>query len=120
MGVELCVQGKRSTTYGGSGLSYSVGACPLVPCNGEAVFRLVISSERRVPRVHTDTSKKKNEQYEQCIIQKLKKLCFPAPEGEKSVVVKSLRPRALVETTMSLSYGNTKKEQLEKSRQRQS
>ncbi|MBN1843355.1 MAG: AgmX/PglI C-terminal domain-containing protein [Deltaproteobacteria bacterium] len=54
---------------------------------GEAVFRLVIGSKGRVTRVHTDTSKKKNEQFEQCIIQKLKKLRFRAPEGGKSAVV---------------------------------
>ncbi len=54
---------------------------------GEFVCRLVIDSKGGVTRVHTDTSKKKNEQFEQCIIQKLKKLRFPAPEGGKSVVV---------------------------------
>jgi len=53
---------------------------------GEIVLRLVIESSGRVTGVHIDKGHPKNRALEQCIVEKLKKLPFPAPNGGGSGV----------------------------------
>jgi Ca-activated chloride channel homolog len=52
---------------------------------GEATFRLVIDSKGQVTKVSLVSSKLKDKNLEQCIIQKIKELTFPAPEGTDKV-----------------------------------
>jgi len=52
---------------------------------GEATFRLVIDSKGRVTKVSLVSSKLKDKDLKQCIIQKIKELTFPAPEGRGKV-----------------------------------
>ena len=54
---------------------------------GEIVVTLVVDSEGRVIKANTNSGKNKIAEIERCIIQKLRKLDFPAPEGSKSVTV---------------------------------
>ena len=54
---------------------------------GEIVVTLVVDSEGRVIKANTNSGKNKIAEIERCIIQKLRKLHFPAPEGSKSVTV---------------------------------
>jgi len=54
---------------------------------GEIVVILVVDSEGRVIKANTNSGKNKIAEIERCIIQKLRKLDFPAPEGSKSVTV---------------------------------
>jgi Ca-activated chloride channel family protein len=52
---------------------------------GEATFRLVIDSKGQVTKVSLVSSKLKDKNFEQCSIQKIKELIFPAPEGAEKV-----------------------------------
>jgi Ca-activated chloride channel family protein len=52
---------------------------------GEATLRLVIDSKGQVTKVSLVSSKLKDKNLEQCIIQKIKELTFPAPEGTDKV-----------------------------------
>jgi Ca-activated chloride channel family protein len=52
---------------------------------GEATFRLVIDSKGKVTKVSLVSSKLNDKNLEQCIIQKIKNLTFPAPEGKDKV-----------------------------------
>jgi len=52
---------------------------------GEATFQLVIGSKGKVTKVNLVSSKLKNKHLEQCIIQKIKDLTFPTPEGTEKV-----------------------------------
>jgi len=52
---------------------------------GEATFRLVIDSKGQVTKVSLVSSKLKDKDLDQCIIQKIKELTFPAPEGTGKV-----------------------------------
>jgi Ca-activated chloride channel family protein len=52
---------------------------------GEATFRLVIDSKGKVTKVSLVSSKLKDKDLKQCIIQKIKELTFPAPEGTDKV-----------------------------------
>ncbi len=54
---------------------------------GELVFTLLVDSKGRVIKANTNSGKNKIAEIERCIIQKLRKLDFPAPEGSKSVTV---------------------------------
>ena len=54
---------------------------------GELVFTLLVDSKGRVIKANTDSGKNKIAEIERCIIQKLRKLHFPVPEGSKSVTV---------------------------------
>jgi len=51
------------------------------------VFTLMIDSNGRVKNVHIAGNKRQNEAFERCVVQKLEKLRFPAPEDGKTVVV---------------------------------
>lgn len=53
----------------------------------ELEFRLVIDPKGRVTGVKVNTSQENRKELERCIVEKLKKLCFPTPEGGKNVVV---------------------------------
>jgi Ca-activated chloride channel family protein len=54
----------------------------------KVVVRVTIDSKGRVTKVRIDKSKKKHKEFEQCIVQKLKSLQFPAPDkGKKSVII---------------------------------
>lgn len=48
---------------------------------GEAIFQLVIDSKGRVTKINLVSSKLNDKNLEQCIIQKIKELAFPTPEG---------------------------------------
>ena len=52
---------------------------------GEATFQLMIDSKGRVTKVNLVSSKLNDKNLEQCIIQKIKELTFPAPEGSDKV-----------------------------------
>jgi Ca-activated chloride channel family protein len=52
---------------------------------GEATFQLMIDSKGRVTKVSLVSSKLNDKNLEQCIIQKIKELTFPAPEGSDKV-----------------------------------
>jgi len=52
---------------------------------GEATFQLVIDSSGRVTKVDLVSSKLNDRNLEQCIIQKVKELTFPTPEGTEKV-----------------------------------
>ncbi len=52
---------------------------------GEATFQLIIGSKGKVTKVSLVSSKLKNKHLEQCIIQKIKDLTFPTPEGTEKV-----------------------------------
>jgi len=52
---------------------------------GEATFQLVIGSKGEVTKVSLVSSKLKNKNLEQCILQKIKELTFPTPEGTDKV-----------------------------------
>jgi TonB family protein len=52
---------------------------------GEATFQLMIDSKGRVTKVNLVSSKLNDKDLEQCIIQKVKELTFPAPEGSDKV-----------------------------------
>jgi hypothetical protein len=54
---------------------------------GEATFQLIIDSKGRVTKVHLVSSKLNDKNLEQCIIQKIKGLTFPTPEGIEKVTV---------------------------------
>jgi hypothetical protein len=43
--MGLCVNRRGAATYGGSGLSYRVRACPLVPCNGRRAYENAMVEE---------------------------------------------------------------------------
>jgi Ca-activated chloride channel family protein len=53
----------------------------------EVVFTLVIDNEGRVIKANANSCKKEIKDIEQCIIQKLKKLYFPAPAKGKIAIV---------------------------------
>ncbi|MGD8513961.1 MAG: VIT domain-containing protein [Deltaproteobacteria bacterium] len=55
---------------------------------GELVFTLVVDPTGNVTIVKPNTSKIKDTALEQCMVQKLKQLSFPAPKGAKNAVVK--------------------------------
>ena len=55
--------------------------------SGELVFTLDVDSEGKVIKVNAEKGIKGIKEIEQCIIQKLKKLHFPAPERRKNAVV---------------------------------
>ncbi len=58
---------------------------------GEATFQLAIDSRGRVTKVNLVSSKINDKNLEQCIIQKVKELTFPIPEGtEKGNVTVTL------------------------------
>jgi len=48
---------------------------------------LLVDSKGRVIKANTDSGKNKIGEIERCIIQKLRKLHFPVPEGSKNVTV---------------------------------
>jgi len=52
---------------------------------GKATLQLVIDSKGQVTKVSLVSSKLKDKDLEQCIIQKIKELTFPAPEGMDKV-----------------------------------
>jgi Ca-activated chloride channel family protein len=52
---------------------------------GEATFQLMIDPKGRVTKVSLVSSKLNDKNLEQCIIQKIKELTFPAPEGSDKV-----------------------------------
>lgn len=54
---------------------------------GVLTFKLLIDSKGKVVSVHVDRKSKKNMNLEQCIVQKLRKLNFPAPQAGKNVEV---------------------------------
>lgn len=54
---------------------------------GEATFRLMIDSKGRVTKVSLISSKLNDKNLEQCIIQKIKELTFPTPQGTDTVTV---------------------------------
>ncbi len=54
---------------------------------GEATFRLLIDSKGKMTKVSLVSSKLKDKGLEQCVIQKIKKLTFPAPDGKDKVTV---------------------------------
>jgi Ca-activated chloride channel family protein len=53
----------------------------------KATFQLVIDSKGRVTKVSLVSSKIRDKTLEQCIIQKIKELTFPIPEGTNKVTV---------------------------------
>ena len=53
---------------------------------GEANFQLIIDSKGRVTKVSLVSSKLNDKNLEQCIIQKIKELTFPAPEGTEKAI----------------------------------
>ena len=55
---------------------------------GELVFTLVVDPTGNVTSVKPDTSKIKDTALEQCMVEKLKHLFFPAPKGAGNAVVK--------------------------------
>ena len=55
---------------------------------GEATFRLVVDSMGQVTKVSLVSSKLKDKTLEQCLIQEIKKLTFPSPEGTVKVTVR--------------------------------
>ena len=55
---------------------------------GEATFRLVVDSKGQVTKVSLVSSKLKDKTLEQCIIQKIKELTFPSPEGTDKATVR--------------------------------
>ncbi len=54
---------------------------------GRIVFTLVIGPAGRVSTTRMMTGESKNKALEQCIIQTLRNLAFPAPEGGKKVTI---------------------------------
>ena len=54
---------------------------------GEVVFTLVVDKEGRVIKANANSCKKEIKDVEQCIIQKLMKLHFPAPAKGKTAIV---------------------------------
>jgi len=54
---------------------------------GEATFRLIIDSKGRVTKVSLVSSKLNDKNLEQCVIQKIKELTFPTPQGVDKVNV---------------------------------
>ncbi len=60
------------------------------PGKGEFEFTLIIDSAGQVARVYMNASQNKNRELEKCVVQKLEKLRFPAPKGDKAVVVFTL------------------------------
>jgi Ca-activated chloride channel family protein len=52
---------------------------------GEATFRLVINSQGKITKVSLVSSKLNDKNLEQCLIQKVKGLNFPSPEGTDKV-----------------------------------
>jgi Ca-activated chloride channel family protein len=54
---------------------------------GKATFKLVIDSSGKVTKATLVSSKLKAKNLEQCIIQKMKELTFPTPEGTDEVIV---------------------------------
>jgi Ca-activated chloride channel family protein len=52
---------------------------------GRATLQLVVDSKGQVTKVNLVSSKLKDKNLEQCIIQKIKELTFPAPEGTDKV-----------------------------------
>ena len=54
---------------------------------GEATFQLAIDSSGRVTKVDLVSSKLNDKNLEQCLIQKVKELTFPTPEGAEKVNV---------------------------------
>jgi outer membrane biosynthesis protein TonB len=54
---------------------------------GEATFQLAIDSSGRVTKVDLVSSKLNDKNLEQCILQKVKELTFPTPEGTEKVNV---------------------------------
>jgi hypothetical protein len=54
---------------------------------GNAVFTLTIDSAGRATLVKAISMELKEKELERCIIQKLRQLVFPAPEGGKPVTV---------------------------------
>ena len=52
---------------------------------GDVTFQLIIDSKGRVTKVSLVSSKLNDKNLEQCIIQKIKELTFPAPEGSDKV-----------------------------------
>jgi hypothetical protein len=57
---------------------------------GKIVFRLVVDPVGQVINVHTDKGVNNAKAFETCMLQKLKKLRFPAPEkGIKTVIIVS-------------------------------
>jgi hypothetical protein len=55
--------------------------------SGQLVFSLYVDSEGKVIKVNAEKGTKGIKEIERCIIQKLKKLHFPAPESGKNAVV---------------------------------
>jgi len=55
---------------------------------GQATFELVINSKGHVTKVTLVSSKLKNKNLEQCVIQKIRELTFPTPEGTDKVTAK--------------------------------
>jgi outer membrane biosynthesis protein TonB len=54
---------------------------------GDVAFQLIIDSKGRVTKVNLVSSKLNDKNLEQCIIQKIKELTFPTPEGIDKVTV---------------------------------
>ena len=54
---------------------------------GELVFTLIVDSKGSVIKASTNSGKNKIAEIERCIIQKLRKVHFPAPEGSKRITV---------------------------------
>jgi Ca-activated chloride channel family protein len=54
---------------------------------GKVVARLTIDAKGDVTRVRIDKENKKYEEFEKCLVRKLKALQFPAPVGEKQSVI---------------------------------
>ena len=58
-----------------------------IDSKGEVIFTLVVDKEGRVIKANANSCKKEIKDIEQCIIQKLMKLHFPAPEKGKNAIV---------------------------------
>jgi hypothetical protein len=54
---------------------------------GGATFQLLIDSKGKATKVSLVSSKLMDKNLEQCIIQKIKELTFPVPEGKGKVIV---------------------------------
>jgi Ca-activated chloride channel family protein len=66
---------------------YKATANKQADSKGKVVFTLVVDRQGRVIKVNVTSCKKGTKDIEQCIIQKIKKLHFPAPEKGENVTV---------------------------------
>jgi len=54
---------------------------------GEVAFKIVVDAAGNVVKAYMDKGEKKDKGFEQCMVQKLKKLIFPAPKGDEKALI---------------------------------